>query len=403
MRFPRAARAAIFGLLALPLLLQPLGPSAASRGINDIDKEIRDVRNAVEDAGAAEAKALNAYADALSRLKVANTASAKAEADLSVAQTALDAATAEYNRLAAEYDGVVRRLEDNRRETSKRGDTFDSLVQSLYRRGSSPGDSGAAEMLGKTKNAVDAASATQYYQIVSAHEQGQIDQLTQLHDEQVSLRDQLKSQRIAAESARVDAETKRDAVAEVQVRVTTARDLVAAEESAKKTLLSSIEAKRASYESQLKSLEAESKKLKDELKKSMSTGPMKGNGRFKYPVNAPITSYFGPRVHPIYHSTRMHAGLDLGAGCGTPIRAAGPGTVIKAGPYGGYGNATVIDHGGGIATLYGHQSKILVSVGDEVAQGDTIGNVGSTGASTGCHLHFEVRVGGDPVNPLAYL
>jgi murein DD-endopeptidase MepM/ murein hydrolase activator NlpD len=99
----------------------------------------------------------------------------------------------------------------------------------------------------------------------------------------------------------------------------------------------------------------------------------------------------------------MHEGIDLGAGYGTPIAAAAAGTVIYAGWLGGYGNLTVVDHGGGLATAYGHQSSIAAGVGEQVAQGQTIGYVGSTGHSTGPHLHFEVRVNGQAVDPLGYL
>ena len=118
---------------------------------------------------------------------------------------------------------------------------------------------------------------------------------------------------------------------------------------------------------------------------------------FIWPVNAPITSPFGWRWG------RMHEGLDLGASYGSPIAAAAAGTVIWAGWEGGYGNLVVIDHGGGIATAYGHQSQIAVSVGQTVARGQVIGYVGSTGHSTGPHLHFEVRVNGQAVDPLGYL
>jgi murein DD-endopeptidase MepM/ murein hydrolase activator NlpD len=118
---------------------------------------------------------------------------------------------------------------------------------------------------------------------------------------------------------------------------------------------------------------------------------------FIWPVSAPMTSPFGWRWG------RMHEGVDLGAAYGTPIAAAAAGTVIYAGWLGGYGNLTVIDHGGGLATAYGHQSSIGVGVGQSVAQGEIIGNVGSTGHSTGPHLHFEVRVNGQAVDPLGYL
>jgi len=99
----------------------------------------------------------------------------------------------------------------------------------------------------------------------------------------------------------------------------------------------------------------------------------------------------------------MHTGVDIGGPSGAPIRAADSGVVVMAGWNGGYGNWTLIDHGGGLATGYAHQSSIGVSRGQRVGRGDVIGRVGSTGASTGPHLHFEVRVGGSPVNPLNYL
>ena len=115
-----------------------------------------------------------------------------------------------------------------------------------------------------------------------------------------------------------------------------------------------------------------------------------------------ITSGFGWRRHPIYGSSRMHTGLDLDADSGDPIYAAAGGVVVSAGWRGGYGNCVIIDHGD-IATLYGHMSSISVGTGEAVTQGSRVGAVGSTGASTGPHLHFEVRINGEPVDPVPYL
>ena len=116
-----------------------------------------------------------------------------------------------------------------------------------------------------------------------------------------------------------------------------------------------------------------------------------------WPVSGPVTSPFG------YRWGRLHAGIDIGAPYGTPIHAAASGTVVLAGWNGGYGNYTCIDHGGGMATCYAHQSSYAVSSGAQVSQGQVIGYVGNTGHSFGAHLHFEVRINGNPVDPLGYL
>jgi murein DD-endopeptidase MepM/ murein hydrolase activator NlpD len=126
------------------------------------------------------------------------------------------------------------------------------------------------------------------------------------------------------------------------------------------------------------------------------------SGLMGYPTNGPITSPFGDRVHPILGYVRFHAGMDFGADYGSPIFAAQSGTVILAEWYSGYGQAVIIDHGNGVTTLYGHTSDLYVSAGDVVRRGQVIATIGSSGFSTGPHLHFEVRVGGEPVNPVNY-
>ncbi len=119
------------------------------------------------------------------------------------------------------------------------------------------------------------------------------------------------------------------------------------------------------------------------------------------PVNGHITSYFGNRYHPILHFTRFHAGLDIGAAWGSPIVAAGDGEVVGAGWSGGYGRQVKIAHAGGLMSSYGHMSSIAVSPGSYVHAGQVIGYVGSSGLSTGPHVHYEVLQNGTPVNPLS--
>lgn len=120
-------------------------------------------------------------------------------------------------------------------------------------------------------------------------------------------------------------------------------------------------------------------------------------GAFIWPVDAPVSSYFGPRWG------RFHAGIDLAADSGDPIKAARDGHVLLSGAVQGYGNTVVLEHSDGSRTLYGHASKLLVKAGQQVKQGETIALVGTTGNSTGPHLHFEVIVEGKPRDPLSLL
>jgi murein DD-endopeptidase MepM/ murein hydrolase activator NlpD len=128
-----------------------------------------------------------------------------------------------------------------------------------------------------------------------------------------------------------------------------------------------------------------------------------GSGQLGFPVDAPITSEFGWRMHPILGYEKFHAGLDFGADFGAVTRSAAAGYVIFAGWYGGYGNTVIIDHGNGITSLYGHSDGLYVEEGQSVERGAPIAIVGSTGLSTGPHLHFEVRQDGEPIDPLPYL
>lgn len=135
------------------------------------------------------------------------------------------------------------------------------------------------------------------------------------------------------------------------------------------------------------------------------TGSAVGTGSFIWPsyVSRRVTSPFGTRYHPVYHVYKYHSGVDIGGvGYGSDVHAADGGTVITAEYSSGYGNYVVISHGNGYSTLYGHMSKLLVSAGETVSQGDVIGLTGSTGVSTGPHIHFEIWLNGSRVNPLDY-
>ncbi len=193
----------------------------------------------------------------------------------------------------------------------------------------------------------------------------------------------------------------------VVTRLVASRDALVAAQREKSSALASIEANQSQIHEEIEDLEAESAALAEQIRQaqqpsssgSTSTPPVVpiGNGTLGWPVSGPVVSGFGMRWG------RMHEGIDITCSTGTPVRAAGNGTVIWASWRGGYGNAVVIDHGGGLATLYAHNSAFATSVGQTVVRGQVIAYAGSTGNSSGPHVHFEVRVNGTAVDPLGYL
>lgn len=234
-----------------------------------------------------------------------------------------------------------------------------------------------------------------YLQKILREDKALFDAIKQEKEELARRKAQLeKEKRVALELKQQQEEAKRRIEEERRQRLALLRD---------------IQSKRIEYERALEELERNSREIEAMLlameqtpegQKRLKT-PWKGN--FITPVRGRLTSRFGMRVHPIYHIRKMHTGIDLSAPSGTPIKAVAGGTVVFSGWWGGYGKVVIIDHGGGISTLYGHCSALYVSKGQYVKQGQVIAEVGSTGLSTGPHLHFEVRKNGKPVDPLAFL
>ena len=173
-------------------------------------------------------------------------------------------------------------------------------------------------------------------------------------------------------------------------------------------MINKLKTDRAAFERSERELARQSQIIEGMISKNTAQSTVTAaTGAFLRPCPGRITSYYGYRIHPIFKSKIFHSGVDIGAPSGTPIKAANSGKVIYTGWYGGYGQVVIIDHGkfngSPTTTLYAHQSRIAVSNGQMVARGQVVGYVGSTGYSTGPHLHFEVRINGKTVNPLNYI
>jgi murein DD-endopeptidase MepM/ murein hydrolase activator NlpD len=205
---------------------------------------------------------------------------------------------------------------------------------------------------------------------------------------------------------------RRDEVAQVRRQLVETRVGYARARTRKAQALRSVRVNRRDLLAEVRAIEREQAEVRAKLARAAraaerepspsagtpAAGPVrKGTGSLIWPVNGPLTSPFGPRWG------RLHAGMDISASDGTPIRAADSGRVVLAGWQGGYGNYTCIQHTAQMSTCYAHQSRLGTSVGANVKQGEVMGYVGNTGNSFGAHLHFEVRIGGSPVNPAGYL
>ena len=214
-----------------------------------------------------------------------------------------------------------------------------------------------------------------------------------------------KTDREALRKAKEQLETDRAKIVELRKLAAAKREQVASRRQERRGVLNAATYERETAERAYRELIETSRQIEQLIKRIQSGDKNIGGstGTMTWPAEGEVTSPFGWRVHPIFGTQRLHTGIDIGADYGDAIRAADGGVVIHADWMGGYGNAVIIDHGNGISTLYAHNSQLLVSEGQTVSKGQTVARCGSTGYSTGPHLHFEVRQNGSPVNPLNYL
>lgn len=212
-----------------------------------------------------------------------------------------------------------------------------------------------------------------------------------------------KAEEIQRQKAAV--EDQKNQVALLRQQLLSQKQQYEAEADEEKQLIARLRERRSALEAAETQLARDSDQIASLIRQKVAaqSGIIRGTGRFIYPANGRLSSGFGNRVHPILGYSRFHGGVDFAAPQGTTIRAADSGRVIFSGWYGGYGQTVIVDHGDGITTLYAHSSRLFVQEGQAVNQGDAIAAVGSTGLSTGPHLHFEVRQNGNLVNPMNYL
>jgi murein DD-endopeptidase MepM/ murein hydrolase activator NlpD len=387
----------LVGFIAVALLFGFVAPTvAAAQPIPEPNTRRDELANAIEDASAAEVMAVKELERVTARRRVLQAQVATLERKAFDAQRQVEAAEAELARITVQIEAVQRDMEGIRAEIEASKTLFNDAALKLYKGPGNRSD-GVFTLLSTRGGAHDVVAGSKYLSENSSQLQRELQRQASLKAQLDATQTRLRTEQVKEQDARKTASAERDRAAELLSHSELERQQVAATEAQERQMIEGLRARRAEFEAEYNALQAR-------IDNHLSRGsPVPGNGRFDWPVQGAVRSGFGPRVHPIFGGSRMHTGVDISAPSGTPIKAAGDGVVVMAGSNGGYGNWTLIDHGDGLATGYAHQSSIGVAMGQRVRRGEVIGRVGSTGASTGPHLHWEVRVNGAPVDPMGWV
>ncbi len=381
-------RAAIGSITLIALLVAPV-----QAGSND---DIQKIQNEM-DKRKKELQNLNSeYNRKQKELQTVEKQVVKTTNQLKRLERSLDAKEEELTRIQkqledaeARLDEAKRQVEETEKKLERRLALLKKRVRALYEHGSVT----YLDVLLSSKDFSDFLTRVENLQIIVQSDVNLFEEVKELRLLAIKLKETRERERLVVMATR-------DKVEEMKEHLETEKNET--ERLKQKLVSDQNEIRRA-----LDDLERESERITAELKRLQAKyeEQLKREGAIVLmaPLQARITSSFGMRFHPIARQNRMHTGVDYGASFGTPIKAAESGKVVTADWLGGYGKAVIIYHGKQVSTLYGHMSTLNVSNGEMVQKGQVIGTVGSTGFSTGPHLHFEVRINGEPRNPLEYI
>lgn len=401
-----------FGTVAslVALLAALVVPAAAEDLDGDLASVTARISSIASEIAAAESNRTGLASDIVAttqRMELLLDDLATARADVFAVQVEIN----EQRTYLTEVQQDLQRQYQHLAETRNRIDGDRELAVAFVRERYMTSGNGLAELAFSSDDFLSMALSIEYISIASEENEANLARLEALQQQEERERELIEAQEAELQRELAILGLREERLSDLRDQIAADTAAVEGELNVQRGLLADLDSQLAFFEGELAGLEKEQGRIEQLIADRQqqaaaaagSSSTASETGRFVRPVPGAITSGFGPRRHPILGTVRQHTGVDMTAGYGTAIKAADDGRVIYSGYYGGYGNTVIIDHGGGISTLYAHQSELGASNGDWVDAGDVIGYVGSTGLSTGPHLHFEVRRSGKPVNPADYL
>jgi murein DD-endopeptidase MepM/ murein hydrolase activator NlpD len=387
-------------VLALPLLAALLllaGPAVGDPGgqKQQIDARIARLQDQISRADAASGTLTSEISEATARIRHVQAQVAAEQGRLDVLEAELARKQAELGRLTDLLALQTRRLEVLRAEHRAAVHRLEARVRQIYLQDTPD----ALSFVFESASFTDLLDSVEFLNDIGRQDERIAERVGHAKVELTRTRAETSRTRAGVTKATRAIAARTADQRSVRDRLVASRDALAAARSDKRDTLAGIRADRGEFVAEVESLQRESAALAATIRsaQSGSAGSGVSASGLIWPVHGPVTSGFGWRWG------RMHEGIDIAVPSGTPVVAAASGNVITAGWLGGYGNLVVIDHGNGLATAYGHNSSLAVGAGQSVAQGQVIAYSGSTGHSTGPHVHFEVRVNGFAADPLGYL
>ena len=383
-------------LLAALALVASLPDTSRSASFQAIQSSIQSKQTAIDNARAKEGVLTSDISSLSQRIRTLTHQIGLLRRREARVQNTLDARRAQLARVQARYQVEHRRFVRLRHKLHRAQVVLAARLIEIYK-------ADQPDMLSvilESDGFDDLLVRADYMKLIGNQDSVIVDKVRALKKKSAQKRLLLVVLKSQAEEAVKVIEAKQRELQEARTSIQSNEADLSAARRAKFGKLGNVRAHRHELEGDLRELQAASAQVTNQLQGAgpAPAGPIRqGGGGYIWPVNGPVVSPFGTRWG------RLHAGVDIAVPSGTPIRAAASGTVAMAGWMGGYGNYTCIQHGGGVATCYAHQSSIGVSTGQHVKQGQVIGSSGCTGHCFGPHVHFEVRINGTPVDPMGYL